>query len=62
MKNIDILIQHIRKCNLQESEKLHLISLLTNQSINLDDFLRSYFTILKISKEILILFDIDIGD
>lgn len=55
-----ILIDHIKNNSLSDSDKEILIELLNKN--DLDNFLKYFFSISKISFDLLRFFDIDIGD
>ncbi len=61
-KNIKILIEKIRICNLSDKDKLLLIEKLENKELDIDDFLKTFINICKVSGRVLKLFDIDIGN
>lgn len=58
MENINPLIENIKNCNLSEQDKNTLLEKLQNKPLNIDEFLKTLFSICKISKEILDFFDI----
>lgn len=62
MTDIQFLIQRIQQCNLSEDDKQRLISILEEQSPDMNQFLLTFFNIIKVGKECLKLFDIDIGE
>lgn len=62
MKNIENLIQHIKQCNLSEDDKRELISILEGQTPDINKFLHTFLNIMKVGKEVLKFYDIDIGD
>lgn len=56
------LIDNIEQSNLSDEDKNLLINKLKSKDLDLNDFLKSIFSILNLSKELLKLFDLDIGD
>ncbi|MCU4188107.1 hypothetical protein M9Q43_02870 [Flavobacterium sp. HXWNR29] len=56
------LIDNIEQSNLSDEDKDLLINKLKSKDLDLNDFLKSIFSILNLSKELLKLFDLDIGD
>jgi len=61
MKNIKDLIKQIKKSNLSKEAKAELISILQQEKPDINQLLLTFYTIWKVSKEILPFFDIDIG-
>lgn len=59
MKNIYIIIKHIKSSNLPEKDKLELIKLLNEGKPKRDEFLNQLLKILSIANEVLDLFNID---
>lgn len=62
MENINSLIENIKKCNLSDTDKSILLEKLNKTNPDIDGFLQTLFTVVKVSKEILKIFDLDIGD
>lgn len=60
--NIKSLIERIKESNLSESDKNTLIEKLDITTPDIPGFTRSLIAILKVSKDLLRLFDIDLGD
>lgn len=61
-KNIQTLIERINTSNLSEEDKKNLIKELNKAEPDIPRFTSKLLMILKVSKEILKLFDIDIWD
>lgn len=63
MRNQDIeyLKNKIKKCNLSIEDKLLLLKHLEGRDPDFDGFLKSFFSVCEVGKDILDLFDIDIG-
>lgn len=61
MENIESLIEEIKKCDLSSADKDFLIEKLDRKKPDVEGFLRKFLIICEISKEILELFEIDIG-
>lgn len=61
-KNIKILIEKIKICNLSDEDKLLLIEKLESKEPDIDDFLKTFINICNVSGKVLKLFDIDIGN
>tara|TARA_R110002051_G_scaffold337_1_gene1485 strand:+ start:911 stop:1108 length:198 start_codon:yes stop_codon:yes gene_type:complete len=59
-KNISILIQKIKSCNLSDEDKLILIEKLETKNPDIDDFLKTFLNLCKVSHKVIKLFDIDI--
>lgn len=62
MHKYEQIIENIKQSNLPEEDKELLIAKLKSKDLNFDEFLKSFLSILNLSKEILKLFDLDIGD
>lgn len=60
--NIQSLIERIQESDLSDSDKKILIEKLDRATPDIPGFLSSLVTVLKVSKEILKLFDIDLWD
>lgn len=58
MENINQLIENLKNCNLSEKDKNLLIAKLQDTPIDKDEFLKIFFLIVEISKELLEIFDI----
>lgn len=58
MENINQLIENLKNCNLSEKDKTLLIAKLQDTPIDKDEFLKIFFLIVEISKELLEIFDI----
>lgn len=59
-KNISILIENIKNCNLSDVDKLILLKKLETKEPDIDDFLKTFLNICKVSDKVLKLFDVDI--
>lgn len=62
MKKIDSLIVKIKKSNLSARDKRELLLILEQKHPDYNKFLIALFHILKIGKEYVDLFDVDIGE
>lgn len=62
MENIELLIEKVKKCNLSDTDKKLLLEKLERKKPDMDGFIQTFVTICKVSKEVLKLFDINIGD
>ncbi|MFD1605893.1 hypothetical protein ACFSJW_04755 [Flavobacterium artemisiae] len=60
MEKYKLLIENIKQSDLSEEDKNTLISKLSDNQLDLDDFIKGFLGICSISKEILKLFGIDI--
>ncbi|CAL65877.1 hypothetical protein [Christiangramia forsetii] len=60
-KDIEYLKDKVKECNLSVDDKLLLIKYLEGRSPDLDGFLKTFFSVCEVGKDILDLFDIDIG-
>jgi hypothetical protein len=60
MKNNDLLIEKIRKCNLSSNEKQELIAILTNEEVDLNELVLVFLRMLKLGEIILEFGGIDI--
>lgn len=63
MENHDIeyLKSKIKKCNLSLEDKLLLLNYLEGRNPDVDGFLKVFLSLCEVGKDILDLFDIDIG-
>jgi len=62
MENVNTLIENIKKCNLSDADKNILLEKLNKANPDIEGFLQAFFALVRISKEVLKLFDFDIGD
>ena len=62
MEKFKLLIENIKHSDLSQIDKETLIKILEEDEVDINFFIKTFLSILKISKEILKLFDIDIGD
>ena len=60
-KDYSFLIKKIKQCDLNETDKQTLIEILSQQDVDINQFLLAFFNILKLTSTISKLFDIDIG-
>ena len=60
-KQYDSLIENIKQCDLNETDKQTLIEILSQPNVDINQFLIALFNILKLTSTISKLFDIDIG-
>lgn len=61
-KNVKLLIENIKNCNLSQEDKKVLLEKLERNDPDIDGFLDAYLIIIKVSDEILKIFDLDVWD
>ncbi len=62
MDDIKSLVEKIKQCNLPEADKKKLLEKLEKPTPDVDGFLKTLAIVLKVSNEVLKLFDLDIGE
>lgn len=62
MEKHKLLIENIQKSNLSQEDKRQLITILSDDNLDLDLFIKNVLKLCKVGKEIFKLFDIDIGE
>lgn len=62
MEKVELLIEKIKKCNLSLDDKKILLEKLEKEKPDIEGFLKTFLLVCEIGKEVLKLFDLDIGD